>query len=210
MRAHQESERRSDAAVGRCPSRPASPDGTRTAFVCDRGSAPRLRVRRMDTGQTAKLSNLEYGPRVSLVFRMANVLPSAVCSRRQNESRQYGFVGRTRQVGRSPQIYDRRVYGFNARRFSNSRFTQSLIIASDGDAPARMPFELRMGLRPTHGDESARFYALLIPNGLRREFRRSKTNSPVGLDPTRKPLTFAKTSRSQILFRSPLRRPRSR
>jgi len=39
-----------------------SHDGTRIAFVSDRGGSPQLYVRWMDTGQTAKLTGLENGP----------------------------------------------------------------------------------------------------------------------------------------------------
>lgn len=40
-----------------------SPDGTRLVFVSDREGSPQLLLRWMDTGQTTKLTNLEYPPR---------------------------------------------------------------------------------------------------------------------------------------------------
>ena len=39
-----------------------SPDGARIAFVSDRDGSPQLYVRWMDSGQTAKLTNLENPP----------------------------------------------------------------------------------------------------------------------------------------------------
>jgi len=39
-----------------------SPDGTRLAYISDRDGKPQLYVRWMDTGQTAKITDLEFPP----------------------------------------------------------------------------------------------------------------------------------------------------
>jgi len=116
-----------------------SPDGTRIAFVSDRDGAPQLYIRWMDTGQTAKLSNLEYGPssiswsldgkRIAFESFVPTAKPKVAGMPSPPEGAKWADP---------PQIYDRLIYRFNARGYLKPGFTQLFIIASDGGAPRQL------------------------------------------------------------------------
>jgi len=116
-----------------------SPDGTRIAFVSDRGGSPQLYVRWMDTGQTAKLTGLENGPSniswspngklLAFVSLVPTEKPKLAGMPSAPEGAKWAEV---------PQIYDRLVYRFNARGYLKPGFTQLFIIAADGGAPRQL------------------------------------------------------------------------
>ena len=116
-----------------------SPDGTRIAFVSDRGGSPQLYVRWMDTGQTAKLTGLENEPsniswspdgkRLAFVSLVPTEKPKLAGMPSAPEGAKWA---------EAPQIFDRLVYRFNARGYLKPGFTQLFIIAADGGAPRQL------------------------------------------------------------------------
>jgi acylaminoacyl-peptidase len=116
-----------------------SPDGTRIAFVSDRDGTPQLYVRWMDTGQTAKLTNLAYEPlnlawspdgkRIAFSSFVPAAKPKVAGMPSPPENAKWADA---------PESYDRLIYRFNARGYLKLGFTQLFIIAADGGAPRQL------------------------------------------------------------------------
>ena len=116
-----------------------SPDGTRLAYLSDRDGKTQIYVRWMDTGQTAKLTNLENAPQniawspdgkqlsfASLVAGMPlkiATLPAAPEGAKWADP---------------PKAYDRLVYRFNGPGYLKPGFTQLFIVSADGGAPRQL------------------------------------------------------------------------
>ena len=116
-----------------------SPDGTRLAYISDRDGNPQLYVRWMDTGQTAKLTNLESAPdniawsqdgkHIAFSSFVANPKPKVAGMPSPPEGAKWAD---------GPQIYDRLVYRFNGRGYLKPGFPQLFVVAADGGAPRQL------------------------------------------------------------------------
>jgi acylaminoacyl-peptidase len=125
-----------------------SPDGTRIAYVSDRDGKPQIYVRWVDSGQTAKLTNLDYPPAEISWSPDGKLL--AFASLVESEPPKLATLPKPPEGAKwadPPKLYDRLIYRFNARGYLKPGFTQLFVIASDGGAPR----QLTTGNFP-HGD----------------------------------------------------------
>jgi len=125
-----------------------SPDGTRLAYISDRDGKPQLYVRWMDTGQTAKLTNLDNPP-AEIAWSPDGKLIS-LSSLVESEPPKIATLPKPPEGAKwadPPKLYDRLIYRFNGRGYLKPGFTQLFVVAADGGAPR----QLTTGNFP-HGD----------------------------------------------------------
>jgi dipeptidyl aminopeptidase/acylaminoacyl peptidase len=142
-----------------------SPDGTRLAFISDRdGGKPQLYVRWMDTGEIAKLTDLENPPAgiswspdgTQLVF--TSLVPAAPTKIASMPAAPEGA-----KWADGPKIYEDLIYRFNGPGYLKPGYSQVFIISAEGGAPR----QLTTGDFP-HGPGAGDFggsYATWSPEG---------------------------------------------
>ena len=141
-----------------------SPDGTRLAFVSDRDGKAQLYVRWMDSGQTAKLTDLENPPAgiswspdsTQLVF--TSLVPAAPPKIATMPAPPEGA-----KWADSPKIYEDLIYRFNGPGYLKPGYSQIFVISADGGAPR----QLTTGNFP-HGPNTGEFggsYPAWAPEG---------------------------------------------
>lgn len=112
-----------------------SPDGTRIAFVSDRDGKSQLYVRWMDSGQIAKLTDLDYPPAgvswspdgKQLVF--TSLVPSAPPKIATLPAAPEGA-----KWADPPKIYEDLIYRFNGPGYLKPGYTQVFVVSADGGA----------------------------------------------------------------------------
>ena len=139
-----------------------SPDGTRLAYLSDADGKQQLYIRWMDTGQTARITNLEQAPEVinwspdgkmlsfsSLVLgkgpRVAD-LPSPPAGAKWADP---------------PAAYDRLVYRFNGAGYLKPGYMQIFVISAEGGSPR----QISNGNFPNGGSEFGPARASWTPDG---------------------------------------------
>lgn len=116
-----------------------SPDGTRILYVSNHDGKAELYVRWMDTGQTAKLTDLQYPPEnpvwspdgKEIAFSSLVPVPGP----------QIGPLPtppKGAEWAEPPHVYDRLRYRFNGQGYLPSGFTQLFVISADGGAPRQI------------------------------------------------------------------------
>jgi dipeptidyl aminopeptidase/acylaminoacyl peptidase len=117
-----------------------SPDGTRLAFISDRdGGKPQLYVRWMDTGETAKLTDLENPPAGiswspdgrQLVF--TSLVPAAPPKIATMPAPPEGA-----KWADAPKLYEDLIYRFNGPGYLKPGYSQVFVISAEGGAPRQL------------------------------------------------------------------------
>lgn len=116
-----------------------SPDGTRIAYISDREGSPQIYVRWMDTGQTARITNVPFPPEGIAWSPDGRYLSFAM------------FVPEPpRQIGSFPapppgakwadpaMVIDRLVYRFNGAGYVKPGYTHLFIVPADGGTPRQI------------------------------------------------------------------------
>jgi dipeptidyl aminopeptidase/acylaminoacyl peptidase len=116
-----------------------SPDGTRLAYISDRDGKPQIYVRWMDTGQTARITNVDEPPSGMAwspdgkLISFSSLVPTAPFKVATTPTPPQGA-----KWADPPSAYDRLLYRFNGRGYLKPGYTQLFLVAADGGAPRQL------------------------------------------------------------------------
>jgi dipeptidyl aminopeptidase/acylaminoacyl peptidase len=141
-----------------------SPDGTRLAFVSDRDGKPQLYVRWMDSGQTAKLTDLENPPAgISWSPDGKQLAFTSLVSATPAKIATLPTAPEGAKWADAPKVYEDLIYRFNGPGYLKPGYSQIFVVSADGGAPR----QLTTGKFP-HGPGVGEFggsYAAWTPDG---------------------------------------------
>lgn len=116
-----------------------SPDGTRLIYISDRDGSPQIYLRWMDTGQTAKLTNLAYPPSgigwspdgrfISFTTLVPGKARTIATLPKPPEGAHWA---------EPPRIIDRLIYRFNGIGYLKPGYTHIFIIPAEGGTPRQI------------------------------------------------------------------------
>jgi acylaminoacyl-peptidase len=116
-----------------------SPDGTRIAFVSDRPGKPQLYVRWMDTGQTAKLTDIENPPAgISWSPDGRQIAFSSQVPAEPPKIAKLPAAPEGAKWAEAPKVYEDLIYRFNGPGYLKPGYLQVFVIAADGGAPRQL------------------------------------------------------------------------
>ena len=139
-----------------------SPDGTRIAYVSDRDGKPELYIRWMDSGETAKLTDLENAPsgiswspdgRQLAFTSLVSATPPKIAS--------LPAAPEGAKWAEPPKVYEDLIYRFNGPGYLKAAYSQVFVVAADGGAPRQLtsgnfphgPSEMGGGSSPSWAPE---------------------------------------------------------
>src|SRR5207245_912446 len=127
-----------------------SPDGMRLAYLSDADGKQQLYIRWMDTGQTARITNLDQAPDAiawSPDGKMLSFPALALGQGTQYPALPASPSGPT--TPRPPAAYDRLVYRFNGKGYLKPGYMQVFVVNAEGGAPR----QITNGNFPNGGNE---------------------------------------------------------
>jgi acylaminoacyl-peptidase len=141
-----------------------SPDGTRLAFISDRDGKPQLYLRWMDSGQTAKLTDLENPPAcISWSPDAKQIAFTSLVSAAPPKIATLPSAPEGAKWADPPKVYEDLIYRFNGPGYLKPGYSQVFVVSADGGAPR----QLTTGNFP-HGPAAGDFggpYAPWAPDG---------------------------------------------
>jgi acylaminoacyl-peptidase len=116
-----------------------SPDGTRIAYLSDADGKQQIYVRWMDTGQTARITNLEDSPEAINWSPDGKMLSfSALVPGKGPHLADLPSPPAGAKWADPPKAYDRLVYRFNGVGYLKPGFMQVFVVNADGGAPRQV------------------------------------------------------------------------
>lgn len=116
-----------------------APDGTRIAFISDADGRPQIYVRWMDSGQTARITNLDQAPDAiewSPDGRMISF--SALVPGKAPHIADLPSPPSGAKWADPATVYDKLVYRFNGPGYLKPGYSQIFVVAADGGAPRQV------------------------------------------------------------------------
>src|ERR1700719_2067564 len=116
-----------------------SPDGTRIAYLSDADGKQQIYIRWMDSGQTARITNLEDGPDAIAWSPDGKMLSfSALVLGKGPHVADLPAAPSGAKWADPPTAYDRLVYRFNGSGYLKPGFMQVFVVSADGGAPRQV------------------------------------------------------------------------
>jgi dipeptidyl aminopeptidase/acylaminoacyl peptidase len=139
-----------------------SPDGTRIAYFSDADGKQQIYVRWMDTGQTARITNLEQTPDTIAWSPDGKMLSfSALVLGKGPHIADLPAPPSGAKWADPPTAYDRLVYRFNGMGYLKPGYMQIFVVSSEGGAPR----QITNGNFPNGGNELGPNRASWTPDG---------------------------------------------
>src|SRR6266436_5987628 len=139
-----------------------SPDGLRLAYLSDADGKSQLYVRWMDTGQTARITNLEQSPDAIAWSPDGRMLSfsSLVAGKGPHLADLHAPPSGAKWAD-PPTAYDRLVYRFNGTGYLKPGYMQVFVVSAEGGAPR----QVTNGNFPNGGNEFGPTRAAWCPDG---------------------------------------------
>src|SRR5207248_7727902 len=139
-----------------------SPDGLRLAYLSDADGKQQIYVRWMDSGQTARITNLEQNPDAIAWSPDGKMLSfSALVLGKGPHLADLPAAPAGAKWADPPNAYDRLVYRFNGAGYLKPGFMQVFVVSADGGAPRHAS----NGNFPNGGNEFGPSRASWTPDG---------------------------------------------
>jgi len=139
-----------------------SPDGTRIAYLSDADGKQQLYLRWMDTGQTARITNLEQAPDAIAWSPDGKMLSfSALVLGKGPHLADLPVPPSGATWADPPVAYDRLVYRFNGTGYLKPGYMQVFVVNAEGGAPR----QITNGNFPNGGNEFGPARASWTPDG---------------------------------------------
>src|SRR5579864_2548964 len=139
-----------------------SPDGTRIAFLAGDEGKMQIYVRWMDSGQTARITNLEEGPDAIAWSPDGKMLSfSSLVLGKGPHLADLPAPPSGAKMAEPATAYDRLVYRFNGSGYLKPGFMQVFVVSADGGAPR----QVTNGNFPNGGNEFGPTRASWSPDG---------------------------------------------
>jgi len=127
-----------------------SPDGTRLAYLSDTDGKQQLYIRWMDTGQTARITNLDQSPEAIAWSPDGKMLSfSSLVLGKGPHLADLPAPPAGAKWADPPTAYDRLVYRFNGAGYLKPGYMQVFVVSADGGAPR----QITNGNFPNGGNE---------------------------------------------------------
>jgi len=139
-----------------------SPDGTRIAYLSDADGKQQIYIRWMDSGQTARITNLEESPSAIEWSPDGKMLSfSALVPGKGPHIADLPSPPPGAKWADPATAYDRRVYRFNGAGYLKPGFMQIFVVSAEGGAPR----QISNGNFPNGGNEYGPNRATWTPDG---------------------------------------------
>ncbi|HJZ66404.1 MAG TPA: S9 family peptidase [Candidatus Acidoferrum sp.] len=116
-----------------------SPDGTRITFVSDRDGKPQLYIRWMDSGQIAKLTDLDNSPTgISWSPDGKEIVFTALVPASPLKIATLPAPPEGAKWAETPRIYNDFIYRFNGPGYLKPGYSQIFVVSAEGGAPRQL------------------------------------------------------------------------
>lgn len=116
-----------------------SPDGTRLAYISSQDGRPQIYIRWMDTGQTARITNLQSAPsRIEWSPDGRQISFAAFVPEEGVKVAQLPHAPAGAKWADPPTVFDKSVYRFNAAGYLKPGYTHIFVVSAEGGTPRQI------------------------------------------------------------------------